>query len=259
MKFHSKITIGVVLILIFFPISVLAEVSIEKVAGEYTSKKDLNGYIVLKLNPDQSAIIEDWVQGVRKNHGTWSIKGDEVIVRYRDIDQVLEYHERLRLLEYRSFKKLKGLTTSKNNKNTGLLDSIRVVDKSELNKLIQSGKIKVRNETKTKYINFFSVFIFIFFFSAIIGRKNPILSSIACIFVTAVTGYFLGEISYALPIYIVVGFLFCFLWSIFFRWLTLKGRMGQNDTKIKFLIGFSSGKGTRNTAIISQKNSRTLD
>ena len=110
-----------------------------------------------------------------------------------------------------------------------------------------------------QYINFFSVFISTFFLSAFLGRKNPILTAIGCILLIAVIGYFLNEISLLLIYYLALGFISCLLWSMFFRWLTLKDRMGQNDTKLKFIMGFSSGIGVRNTTIISQKNSKTLD
>ncbi len=104
-----------------------------------------------------------------------------------------------------------------------------------------------------QYINFFSIFIVTFFLSAFLGRKNPILTATIWTLLIATIGYFLNEFSLSLIYYMALGFISCFLWSFFFRWLTLKDRMGQNDRKKKFLIGF----GTKNTAIISKKNSRT--
>ncbi len=259
MNSKLKVIIGIAFSFLFIPLSVCAEITPEKIIGEYTAKKNFDGYVVLKLNSDQTAIIEDWLQGgARKHYGNWSILNNEVVVRYRDIDQILTYHDELRLLEYKSFKKIRGLKTSRNNKIPGFLDSVRVIDKIELNKLIDSGNIIVPTKVKKGYINFYSIFIVTFFLSAFLGRKNPLLSAIGCVLIIASIGYSLHETSY-LVYHVALGFISCFLWSIFFRWLTLKGRMGTNDTKIKFLIGFSSGRGTRNTVISSHKNSRTLN
>ena len=106
-----------------------------------------------------------------------------------------------------------------------------------------------------QYINFFSVLIVAFFLSVFVGRKNPLFMAIFYTLFLALIGYFLNEFKLSLVYYLIFGFIICFLWSIFFRWLTLKDQMGPNDTKLNFLIGF----GTRNTRIISNKNSRTLD
>jgi hypothetical protein len=110
----------------------------------------------------------------------------------------------------------------------------------------------------THYINFFSVFIVAFFLSALLGRKNPIIAAtgFSLFLVTAAT--FLNEIGFALIFYVALGLVTCFLWSLFFRWLLLKDRMGQNDTRIKILLGFSSGGNNRNAAIISRKGSREI-
>ena len=108
---------------------------------------------------------------------------------------------------------------------------------------------------RPQYINFFSVFIFTFFLSAFLGRKNPILTAIGSILLIGVIGYSLNEISLSLIYYWALGFVSCLLWSMFFRWLTLKGRMGENDTKLKLIMGFR----TRNTTIISEKNSKSPD
>jgi len=110
----------------------------------------------------------------------------------------------------------------------------------------------------TQYINFFSVFIVAFFLSALLGRKNPIIASVGFAIFLAITAFFINEISYALIFYIALGLITCFLWSVLFRWLLLKDRMGQNDTKIKILLGFSSGGSTRNAAIISEKSGREI-
>ena len=110
----------------------------------------------------------------------------------------------------------------------------------------------------TQYINFFSVFIVAFFLSALLGRKNPIISATGFSIFLTITAFFINEISFALIFYIALGLITCFSWSVFFRWLLLKDRMGQNDTKIKILLGFSSGGSTRNAAIISRKGSREI-
>jgi len=110
----------------------------------------------------------------------------------------------------------------------------------------------------TQYINFFSVFIVAFFLSALLGRKNPIIAAAGFSIFLTITAFFINEISFALIFYIALGFITCVSWSVFFRWLFLKDRMGQNDTKIKILLGFSSGGYNRNAAIISRKGSREI-
>ena len=110
----------------------------------------------------------------------------------------------------------------------------------------------------TQYINFFSVFIVAFFLSALLGRKNPIIASTGFSIFLTITAFFINEISVALIFYSTLGFITCLSWSVFFRWLLLKDRMGQNDTKIKILLGFSSGGSTRNAAIITRKSSREI-
>ncbi len=109
-----------------------------------------------------------------------------------------------------------------------------------------------------QYINFFSVFIVAFFLSALLGRKNPIIAATCFSIFLTITAFVINEISFALIFYIALGLITCFLWSVFFRWLFLKDRMGQNDTKIKILLGFSSGGNNRNAAIISRKGSREI-
>ena len=109
-----------------------------------------------------------------------------------------------------------------------------------------------------QYINFFSVFIVAFFLSALLGRKNPIIAATGFSIFLTITAFFINEISFALIFYIALGLIACFSWSVFFRWLLLKDRMGQNDTKIKILLGFSSGGSTRNAAIISRKGSKEI-
>jgi Na+/citrate or Na+/malate symporter len=110
----------------------------------------------------------------------------------------------------------------------------------------------------TQYINFFSVFIASFFLSALLGRKNPIIAATGFSIFLTITAFFINEIRVALIFYIALGLIACLSWSVFFRWLLLKDRMGQNDTKIKVLLGFSSGGSTRNAAIISRKSSREI-
>ncbi|MCG8688663.1 MAG: hypothetical protein MI892_27580 [Desulfobacterales bacterium] len=109
-----------------------------------------------------------------------------------------------------------------------------------------------------QYINFFSVFIVTFFLSALLGRKNPIIVTIGFSIFLIITAFFIDEFGVVLIWYITLGLISCFSWSVFFRWLLLKDRMGQNDTKLKFLLGFSSGGNNRNVAIISQKGSREI-
>ncbi len=109
-----------------------------------------------------------------------------------------------------------------------------------------------------QYINFFSVFIVAFFLSALLGRKNPIIAAIGFSIFLTITAFFINEISFALIFYIALGLITCFSWSVFFRWLLLKDRVGSNDTKIKILLGFSSGGYNRNAAIISRKGSREI-
>ncbi len=109
-----------------------------------------------------------------------------------------------------------------------------------------------------QYINFFSVFIFAFFLSALLGRKNPIIVATGFSILLAITAFFINEISFALIFYIALGLIACLSWSVFFRWLLLKDRMGKNDTKIKILLGFSSGGNNRNAAIISRKGSKEI-
>ena len=110
----------------------------------------------------------------------------------------------------------------------------------------------------TQYINFFSVFIVAFFLSALLGRKNPIIAATGFSIFLIIAAFFINEISFALIYYIALGLITCLLWSVFFRWVLLKDRMGQNDTKIKILLGFRSGVRHRNPAIISQKSSRDI-
>tara|TARA_B100000614_G_C14545653_1_gene491949 strand:+ start:214 stop:552 length:339 start_codon:yes stop_codon:yes gene_type:complete len=107
-----------------------------------------------------------------------------------------------------------------------------------------------------QYINFFSVFIVTFVLSALMGRRSPIIAATGFSIFLAITAFFINEISFVLIFYIVLGFINCVLWSVFFRWLLLKDRMGPNDTRIKILLGFSSGGNNRNIAIISRKGSR---
>ena len=109
-----------------------------------------------------------------------------------------------------------------------------------------------------QYINFFSVSIVAFFLSALLGRKNPIVVATGFSIFLAITAFFMDEIGFALIFYMILGLISCFSWSVFFRWLLLKDRMGPNDTKIKILLGFSSGGYNRNAAIISRKGSREI-
>jgi len=110
----------------------------------------------------------------------------------------------------------------------------------------------------TQYINFFSVVIVAFFLSAVLGRKNPIIAAAGFSIFLTITAFFINEIRFALIFYIALGLITCLSWSVFFRWLLLKDRMGRNDTQIKILLGFSSGGYNRNAAIISQKGGREI-
>jgi hypothetical protein len=110
----------------------------------------------------------------------------------------------------------------------------------------------------TQYINFFSIFIVAFFLSLFLGRKNPIIAAIGFSIFLTITAFLINEISFALIFYIAFGLITCLLWSVFFRWLLQKDRSGPNDTKIKILLGFSSGGYNRNAAIISRKGSREI-
>lgn len=129
---------------------------------------------------------------------------------------------------------------------------------SRLNRLQKNAVQFKGGVMDVHYINFFSVSIASFFLSALLGRKNPIIAAAGFSIFLIITAFFIDEIGFGLIFYIALGFITCLSWSVFFRWLFLKDRMGRDDTKIKILLGFSSGGYNRNAAIISRKGSREI-
>lgn len=258
----SKLFLCALFIIFSNPMALFAETATGEVAGTYTTTVNNEYAIVLKLNPDRSAVIEQWIKGgAREIPGQWAIKGDLILLSYHGVAYFFEFHRNLSLRAYPGGRKYsaRGLITSSNRNPGGLLASIKALDKDLINQLLEEGKIKLPEESKPGYINFISVFIFTFFLSAFLGKRNPFVFAIFSTAGLILLSYFLYELRYSSAAYIAFGFISCLVWSIFFRWLFLWDRMGPNDRKIKFLVGFSSGRGNRNTTIISQKGSRAID
>ncbi|WP_022664319.1 hypothetical protein [Desulfospira joergensenii] len=109
-----------------------------------------------------------------------------------------------------------------------------------------------------QYINFFSVVFVTFFLSAFIGKKNPIIAAVMCTLLVAFIAYRMNEFNFAIIYYLVLCFISCFFWSVLFRWVTQKNHIDPHSDTLKFIIGFSSGRGDRNTTIISSQKSKIV-
>ncbi len=244
--------------LLLYSASTIAGDNLPKFAGTYTSNKTQSEIIILKLNPNKSAIIESWINGVATiESGSWALNENIITVQYKDFVQ--EYiPKKLSLFEYGSFKRIRGLKPLLTKKYGGFIESVKFVDKVILDELIKSGKIQLKEKPKTGYINYISVIFVTFFISAFIGRKKPVLFAIICMVSIPMIGYLTDELHTSLAKFTLVGFLFSYLWSMLWRWITLKTSVSL-DGKLRFITGFSSGGGNRNTTIIGPKGSKRLD
>jgi len=248
------------LVVLFFvcSVSTFAENSVDNIAGAYTSNKTQDEIIILKLNSDDTAIIESWFNGeVTTDTGTWYTNGETITVKYKDFIQEFKA-KKLFLFEYGSFKRIEGLKPLLTKGNGGFIESVKFVDKDVLDELIKNGTIQLKEKQKPGYINYISVIFVTFFISLFIGRKNPILFAIICMLLVPVAAYLIDELHPSLPIFTLVGFVFSFLWSLIFRWVLQKTRVSL-DSKLRFLSGFSSGRGTRSFFIIGPKGSKSRD
>lgn len=108
-----------------------------------------------------------------------------------------------------------------------------------------------------QYINFFSIVFVTFLLSAFIGKKNPIIAAAICTLLVVVIAYGINEFDFVIIFYLVLCFISCFFWSVFFRWLAQKNYVDPNSDKLKFVVGFGSGRKGRNTTILSQKKKKT--
>jgi hypothetical protein len=250
-----------ILLLIFLLVHVgfvLAKDSTPNVSVTYTSNKTQAEIIILKLNPDKSAIIESWYneEAIVEN-GKWTTDEQNITVTYKDFVQEFSI-KKLFLFEYGSFKRIRGLKPHLTKGNGGFLDSVKFVDKDILDELIKNGAIQIKEKTKPGYINYLSIIFVTFFISAFVGRKKPILFAIISMLLVPATAYLIDELHPSLPIFTLVGFIFTLLWSMIFRWVMSKTRV-RLDSKLKFLSGFSSGKGTRSFFVIGPKGSKSRD
>jgi hypothetical protein len=222
--------------------------------------------LVLTLKSDLSAVIEENDYGkFYTYYGNWSLLGNEITVNYLNLNkstvtQILKYHDKINLFDYRSLKRIRGLTPSIKNNVTGLLYDIKMVDKEILTNLINDGKIKFGVKLKTNYINFSLIFIISFFISLFIGHKNPFLFGLSTIILIASAKYFFHENQDLLLAHTSFGFIFSLLFSSFFKWFYSQCIASENDSKIRFIVGFSSGRGTRNVTIINpnSKNKKSF-
>ena len=188
---NKTITIMVILIsIIALPSYVLGEGSHKKIAGEYKSEIENNGFIVLYLNYDKSATIASifWFDDDRKDLKTleynaeWDLSGKEITVTYNGIKQILSYHEELSLEEFNIRQNLPGLTTAKSNENHGLLDSVRLWRKDDLENLLSERNIKIYPVFEGVQSNpYFIVVLLIVvsMLSAGIGCKKPLIGGLA--------------------------------------------------------------------------------
>ncbi|MCD4676042.1 MAG: hypothetical protein K8S18_08615 [Desulfobacula sp.] len=258
MKMYSYKILICSMFLLINSLSVFADDNIPDIIGSYTSNKTQTEIIILKLNLDNSAIIESWYYDeVTTDTGSWS-KGEKTItVKYKDFIQEFKF-KKLFLFEYRSFKRISGLKPLLTPENGGYLESIKLVDKDILDRLIKNGTIQLKEKRKAGYINFISILFVTFFITIFIGRKKPVLFAIICMVLIPATAYLIDEFHPSLPIFTVVGFIFSLLWSVILRWGLKKTRVSL-DSKLRFLSGFSSGRGTRSFFIIGPKGSKSRD
>lgn len=239
--------------LLLYSASTFAEDNISNVTGTYTSNKTQAEIIILKLNSDKSVIIESWINGESTvESGSWALNGNIVTVNYKEFVQDFKSKKML-LFEYGSFKRIRGLKPLLTKKYGGFIESVKFVDKGILEELIKSGKIQLKEKPKNGYINYISVLFVTFFISAFIGRKKPILFAIICMVSIPMIGYIADELHTSLAKFTLVGFFFSYLWSLLWRWITLKTRV-SSDGKLRFITGFR-----RNTTIIDPKGSKHLD
>ena len=238
--------------------STFASDNIPEVTGTYTSNKTQAEIIILKLNPDKSAIIESWYNGeATVDSGNWFEDKQTITVKYKDFVQEFKF-KKLFLFEYGSIKRICGLKPLLTPAYGGFLESVKLVDKDILDGLIKNGTIKLKEKTKAGYINYISILLVTFFISAFIGRKKPLLFAIICMVLVPATAYLIDELHPSLPIFTLVGFIFSLLWSMICRWVLQKTRVSL-DSKLRFLSGFSSGRGTRSFFVIGPKGGKSRD
>ncbi|MBU1342104.1 MAG: hypothetical protein KKE44_03460 [Proteobacteria bacterium] len=257
MKFVS-FTILLLLLLLINPFSTFADDKNQDVTGTYTSNKTQSEIFTLRLNHDGSAIIESLYNGqTTSDTGSWSADEKIITVRYKDFKQDFKA-KKLFLFEYGSFKRIRGLKPLLNPSHGGSLDSMKFVDKNILDELIENKSIQLKKKIKSGYINYTSIIFVTFFISLFVGRKKPILFAIICMILVPTIAYLIDELNRSLPILTVVGLIGSFLWSIIIRWGLKKTRVSL-DSKLRFISGHSSGRGTRSFFVIGPKGSKSRD
>ncbi len=258
MKIRSYRIFFWAMFLLVSPFSTFADDNIPDVTGTYTSNKTQTEIIILKLNPDKSAIIESWYNDeVTVDTGSWFKDEKTITVKYKDFVQEFKY-KKLFLFEYGSFKRIRGLKPLLTHAHGGFLESVKLVDKDIFDGLVKNGTIQLKEKRKAGYINYVSIIFVTFFLSIFIGRKKPVLFAIICMVLVPATAYLIDELHPSLPKFTIVGFIFSLLWSMIFRWVLQKTRVSL-DSKLRFLSGFSSGRGTRSFFIIGPKGSKSKD
>ncbi len=246
------------LLALILPALAIAEKVPSNITGIYTSNATQNEIVILKLNPDNSSTIESWYRGnTIVETGTWYYDESLVTVRYKDFVQEFKFKKVL-LLEYGSFRRIQGLKPVHTEASGGYLESVKFVDKVILDMLVEDGTIQVNERPTAGYINYISIIFVTFFISAFIGMRRPFLIALICAALVPAIAYLIDELHPSLPIFTIIGFVFSYLWSIIFRWIFQKTRVAL-DSKLRFLSGFSSGRGSRSFFVIGPKGGKSRD
>ena len=241
--------------LVLIPSTFLSAIEEKSVPGIYRSKLDHGNIIVLSLNPDHSALIGDkfWDRNSYKYRtennfiGTWGGHGNEIIVTYNGIDQILTYHESLGLEEYGIKDGVPGLRTSDKNTNYGLLDSVKLWHQDELKRILNDRPIKYTVQPlgeKYWFASLSTFIIFVFLLSAILGFKKRIVGGVAGAMALPFLCYvFLDKEGLELFLFSLIGFV---IGSVagFLASIILSGMRGKgHNTGPSYMGGFGGGRG----------------
>ena len=247
-----------VVILVFMallPSSLFADVDEAQIAGIYKSKVEDKSFVVLHLNPDKTAIIESvfWYSDTPKDRRTktynaiWKLHCNEIAVTYNDIVQLLTYHDQLNLEEYGIQDSVPGLTTSENNRDNGLLDSIILWKRDELSNVTREKEITVDHKTLREYFTWIDlsvVILVVVFISAFVGYKKPLRGGVIGAFALPCLCYvFLFTNAVFLLLSGVIG-LFIGIIAALISSILISGMMGKgHNTGPSFMSGFGGGRG----------------
>lgn len=249
--------------IILAPAVTQAAVEAETWVGTYKSTIENRSITFLHLNADKTATIECILLGGDQTrnvyHATWVFRGADLSVTYNGIEQILTIHKQLSLKDYGVDHSIPGLSTSKHNKEYGLLDSVKLWREDSLKDLLSDGETKIRPPGTGFRISLSVAVIFIIFFitSAIAGRHKPPIGACLGAVVLPLLGYFFSDsrgvfLAVLATVGLILGYLAGLIGPLFASGFKGKG----HNTGPSFMSGFGGGRAARPGGIILSDEER---